>query len=189
MGFYIQDDMWESVSELPRKTQDEVLGALVRLYFTGEPGELKAVSKSILTAFRDRVLLSKTRSDSGKQNGKQNESKTASKTKTKSNPPIKEGERERDKKESSNEDSKKTAPQRHRHGLYENVLLTDDDLAKLKAEFPDDWQDRIERLSEFIASKGVSYKNHLATIRSWARRDRQEAKGGGGDHDPVYSAL
>lgn len=24
MGFYIQDDMWEAVSELPRKTQDEV---------------------------------------------------------------------------------------------------------------------------------------------------------------------
>lgn len=92
------------------------------------------------------------------------------------------------KKEPSDEGSKK--PPRHRHGLYGNVLLSDDDLAKLKAEFPDDWQERIERLSEHIASKGTAYKNHLATIRSWARRDRQEAeKKGGGDHDPVYSAL
>lgn len=35
MGFYIQDDMWEAVSELPRKTQDEVIGSLARLFFEG----------------------------------------------------------------------------------------------------------------------------------------------------------
>lgn len=61
---------------------------------------------------------------------------------------------------------------RHKYGAYNNVLLSDTDLEKLKAEFPD-WQDRIERLSEYIASTGKSYKNHLATIRSWAKKDRQ----------------
>lgn len=69
---------------------------------------------------------------------------------------------------------------RHQYGEYKNVLLTDDELEKLKAEFPSDWQERIERLSCYIASKGTKYKNHLATIRNWARKDRgeQNAKDG-----------
>ena len=60
---------------------------------------------------------------------------------------------------------------RHKHGEYQNVLLTDEDMQKLQAEFPSDWQERIERLSEYMASKGASYKNHLATIRAWARKE------------------
>ena len=61
---------------------------------------------------------------------------------------------------------------RHEYGAYRNVLLSDEDLAKLREEFPD-WEARIERLSEYIASTGKSYKNHLATIRAWAKRDAQ----------------
>ena len=64
-------------------------------------------------------------------------------------------------------------PVRHKYGAYKNVLLSDTDLEKLKAEFPD-WQERIERLSEYIASTGKSYKNHLATIRSWAKKDNRQ---------------
>ena len=63
---------------------------------------------------------------------------------------------------------------RHKYGEYTNVLLSDTDLAKLKAEFPSDWQERIERLSAYMASTGKSYKNHLATIRNWAKRDSEE---------------
>lgn len=64
----------------------------------------------------------------------------------------------------------KEKPTRHKYGEYQNVLLTDEDLEKLKKEFLD-WSDRIERLSAYMASTGKSYKNHLATIRNWARRD------------------
>ena len=63
---------------------------------------------------------------------------------------------------------------RHKYGTYNNVFLSDTDLEKLKTEFPD-WQERIERLSEYIASTGKSYKNHLATIRSWAKKDNRQA--------------
>lgn len=62
------------------------------------------------------------------------------------------------------------------YGEYHNVKLTDEELAKLKAEFPD-WNERIERLSEYIDSKGDKYKNHLSTIRSWARRDKEKGNG------------
>ena len=69
---------------------------------------------------------------------------------------------------------KATKPVRHKYGEYKNVLLTDEDMEKLKAEFPDDWEKRIERLSDYIESTGKSYKNHLATIRNWAKRDKEK---------------
>ncbi len=62
-------------------------------------------------------------------------------------------------------------PTRHKYGSYKNVLFTDEEYAKLQAEYPTDYSERIERLSEYIASTGKSYKSHLATIRSWARKD------------------
>ena len=68
-------------------------------------------------------------------------------------------------------------PVRHKYGAYKNVLLSDEDYTKLQAEFPRDWSERVERLSEYIASTGKSYKNHLATIRSWARKDKPKSSG------------
>ena len=67
---------------------------------------------------------------------------------------------------------------RHKYGEYSNVLLTDSDMQKLKEEFPTDWEERVERLSAYMASTGKRYKNHLATIRNWARRDRSGNKVG-----------
>ena len=62
---------------------------------------------------------------------------------------------------------------RHRYGLYRNVLLSDAEFQSLKEQFPGDYSARIDRLSEYMASCGKAYKNHLATIRSWARKDAQ----------------
>lgn len=67
----------------------------------------------------------------------------------------------------------KVNKERHQHGEYNNVLLTDDDFEKLKSEFPADYQERIDNLSAYMKSKGVSYKDHLATIRNWARMDKK----------------
>lgn len=65
-----------------------------------------------------------------------------------------------------------TKPTRHKHGMYNNVLLTDEEYAKLQVEFPHDYTDRIDRLSEYIESTGKKYKSHIATIRAWSRRDK-----------------
>ena len=68
---------------------------------------------------------------------------------------------------------KKQKPPKHKYGEYNNVLLSDDELEKLKSEFPD-WEDRIERLSEYIAQKGNKYKSHYVTIKAWARKDKEQ---------------
>ena len=70
----------------------------------------------------------------------------------------------------------KAKPIRHKYGEYKNVLLSEDQMEKLKTEFPNDYQERIERLSEYCESSGKTYKNYLATIRSWARKEKSEPK-------------
>ena len=79
-------------------------------------------------------------------------------------------------------------------GIYDNVTLSPSDLEKLKKEFPNDYNERIDRLSEYMESSGKTYKNHLATIRNWARREAaaepQEAnKGSSFDTDDFFEAA
>ena len=69
-------------------------------------------------------------------------------------------------------------PVKHKYGEYKNVLLSDEELEKLSTEYYD-YEERIERLSSYVASTGKKYKSHYATIRNWARKDTQVTK-------PVY---
>ena len=82
-------------------------------------------------------------------------------------------------KEEEIREKKRTKPQvvRHKYGEYNNVLLTDEELIKLKEKIPN-WQDFIERLSGYIASTGKRYKSHYVTMLNWYRRDgqRQQAQ-------------
>ena len=68
---------------------------------------------------------------------------------------------------------KKSKSVKHKYGEYNNVLLTDDELKKLKTEYSD-YEERIERLSSYVASTGKAYKSHYATIRNWARKDAEK---------------
>ena len=67
-------------------------------------------------------------------------------------------------------------------GRYGNVFLTEAEVAELQADFPAVWQEYIERLSEYMASTGKTYKSHAATIRRWAKEDRRKGKGGISDY-------
>lgn len=56
-------------------------------------------------------------------------------------------------------------------GEYENVKLDDEQYEKLMTEFPNDYEKRIQNLDDYIQSSGKKYKDHLATIRTWARKE------------------
>ena len=60
-------------------------------------------------------------------------------------------------------------------GRYQNVFLSAGELSELQADFPTVWQEYIERLSEYMASTGKTYKSHAATIRRWIADDRRKA--------------
>ena len=63
----------------------------------------------------------------------------------------------------------------HTYGHYQNVFLTDEELADLQASFPAVWEQYIEKLSEYMASTGKHYQSHAATIRRWAGEDAKKA--------------
>lgn len=87
------------------------------------------------------------------------------------------------------EEAKPPKPTRHKHGMYEQVLLTDEDYAKLKEEFPHDLSERIARLDEYIAMTGKKYKNHLSVIRAWARKDNQRRQPAAKSSNPFLDML
>ena len=79
-------------------------------------------------------------------------------------PPEIEIEKETDiKKESESE--------RELYGRYKNVSLTLSEYEQLKKDYPIYTDKYIEKLSEYMESTGKSYNNHLATIRSWLKKD------------------
>ena len=121
-----------------------------------------------------QVRLGKVRLELGKDRDRDRERQELESAHAPENLPIEIAENKNNKNNENdfnNSDNKK--PTRHKYGIYKNVFLTDEDMEKLKTEFPDDWQNRIERLSEYIASSGKTYKNHLATIRVWAKKDKE----------------
>ena len=62
----------------------------------------------------------------------------------------------------------------HAYGRYQNVFLTDEELADLQVSFPAVWEQYIEKLSEYMASTGKRYQSHAATIRRWAGEDAKK---------------
>ena len=58
-----------------------------------------------------------------------------------------------------------------RYGEYQNVFFTEEQYAKLIEEFPNDYKKRIQTLDDYIQTHGKKYKDCLATIRCWARKD------------------
>lgn len=57
------------------------------------------------------------------------------------------------------------------YGEYNHVKFTDIEYSKLKEEFPNDYNDWIKKVDEYVESKGIKeYKNNLLTIRNWAKR-------------------
>ncbi len=66
---------------------------------------------------------------------------------------------------------------KEKFGEFENVLLSADELRKLKSKFGDETENYIERLSSYIASSGKRYKSHYATILSWSQKDSKNSGG------------
>ena len=60
---------------------------------------------------------------------------------------------------------------RRRFGEYQNVFLSDGQLAALKADYPGRYEEYISRLSVYMASNDRHYANHYATIKKWLDED------------------
>ena len=57
------------------------------------------------------------------------------------------------------------------YGENGNVKFTDEEYEKVKAYFPKKKKKRIQALDDYIQSKGAKYKDFVATLKSWARKE------------------
>lgn len=75
-----------------------------------------------------------------------------------------------DKKENNRTHNKESEALR-RFGEFQNVFLSDGQLAALKADYPGRYEEYISRLSVYMASNDRHYANHYATLRKWLDED------------------
>lgn len=62
--------------------------------------------------------------------------------------------------------SDKSSASKHKYGEYKHVLLTDEELEKLKNEYSN-YEDLIKYLDEYIEMKGYKAKSHYLAIKKW----------------------
>lgn len=61
-------------------------------------------------------------------------------------------------------------------GEHGNVILLDREYKQLRELFPNDYRERVDRLSRYIATSGKKYVSHFATIVRWAKEDEEREK-------------
>jgi len=68
----------------------------------------------------------------------------------------------------------KTKQEKKIYGKFENVLLTDDEVSKLKTNLNGTFEKWIDALSFGIETHGYTYRSHYAAILNWIRRDEEK---------------
>ena len=167
-----------------RDLEDEQLGRLFRALFEKQLGNEVVLTNDIKIAFNfinNQMVVDnqkyKKKCETLKNNAKKGGAPKGNQNAKKQKQPNREKNNLNDNdNETIINDSLKEKiykKEKLRFGEFENVLLSDEELEKLKQRFPD-YKLRIEKLSNYIASKGDGYKNHYATILNWARNEKKE---------------
>lgn len=92
--------------------------------------------------------------------------------------------------ESIPESSSGTRPQKHKHGEYQHVLLTDEESSKLIADYGEaKYNAAVKFLDEYIEMKGYKAKSHYLAIRKWVmdaiKEREQKARSGTSDRHGI----
>ena len=162
------------------KLTDEQAGKLIKAIYeyveTGKMPELENVLDLVITPFKtvldkDKAKyeeVSKARAEAGSKGGKQKQTKD-SKTKQKKQLQTKDSNCDEYDNEYDNDLEKENI--KKNYGENGNVKFTDAEYEKVKAYFPNDYEERIQSLDDYIQSKGKQYKDFFATLRTWARKE------------------
>jgi hypothetical protein len=202
--FTFYDSFYRAVSRIKKKAdRADAYDAIVAYALYGIEPDMDTMPDAAAIAFevaKPNLDASRRKAANGKQGGKASkhtESKpeaNASKSEAngKQTESKQEARRETENSESKYKDKNKNKiKNKHKcvYGEYANVLLTEEELQKLQAEFPSHWQKLIDRLSGYMQSKGVKYTDHLATMRNWGRKDNLNTQPGSVSTAPVMGSL
>ena len=181
-SFVLYTSQYVAIKEL----EDEQLGRLFRALFEKQLGNEVVLTNDIKIAFnfinnqmvvdnqkykKKFETLKNNAKKGGAPKGNQNAKKQKQPNREKNNLNDNDNDNVTIINDSLKEKNKK---EKISFGEFKNVLLSEEELEKLKQRFSD-YELRIEKLSNYIASKGDRYKSHYATILNWARNEKKES--------------
>lgn len=211
MGMYIQDDFWEACECLPRKSQDELLGALVRLYFKGEDSPSLSISvKPIFVAFRDRVKLARKKSDAaharwGAQPYADSDAQVDAQTDAEADAQVNadamqtamqnEGSlNKREREKEKEKESKNNFPHKKGRSKFSPPTFEEAEAYRIEANLnqtdTSQFLDHYEA-NGWVQGRGKPVKDWKACMRNWNRRQNQwrQEKKGGADYGEYEGSL
>lgn len=81
------------------------------------------------------------------------------------------------------------AREKNAFGKFKNVFLTDEQLSELKTQFPTSYEEKINRLSEYMYQSGKNYQDHYLMILKWAQEDVKKENSSSFDIDEFFEAA
>lgn len=182
-SFVLYTSQYVAIKEL----EDEQLGRLFRALFEKQLGNEVVLTNDIKIAFNfinNQMVVDnqkyKKKCETLKNNAKKGGAPKGNQNAKKQKQPNREknnlNDNDNDNVTIINDSLKEKIykKEKFRFGEFKNVLLSEEELEKLKQRFSD-YELRIEKLSNYIASKGDRYKSHYATILNWARNEKKES--------------
>lgn len=181
-SFVLYTSQYVAIKEL----EDEQLGRLFRALFEKQLGNEVVLTNDIKIAFNfinNQMVVDnqkyKKKCETLKNNAKKGGAPKGNQNAKKQKQPNREknnlNDNDNDNEIIINDNLKeKNKKEKNSFGEFKNVLLSEEELEKLKQRFSD-YELRIEKLSNYIASKGDRYKSHYATILNWARNEKKES--------------
>ena len=166
LGFTDTDELVTTISTLSKETGLSVqqVRSAIRKMVDNKQITNKTTNKNTRISLYSSVLSNDLESEAtNKITNKQHTGKKEEKERTKE-------------KEERILEEKEKIYKKENFGLYGNVELSPLQMEKLQQEFPNDYQERIQRVDDYCQSYGKKYKDYLAVIRTWARRDGEKQK-------------
>ncbi len=71
--------------------------------------------------------------------------------------------------------SKSDKPQKHKHGEYKHVMLTDAEYESLSGKV-DNREQSIKNLDEYLETSNKKYKNHSLVMQNWDKKNKPESE-------------
>ena len=167
----------EAIKNLDKETKADFLDALCAYALDGEEIDDKGVVSALMSLVKPQIDANNRRYENGLRGGRpknQNKPKQ-NQNETKAKPNVNDNDNDNVNDNDKKKNKKEKEP-KHRRGEFGNVMLTDIEYEKIQERFPLDYDDKIDNLSNYLASTGKVYKSHYYTILSWARREAMKPK-------------
>lgn len=178
-SFIFYKSFFEAIEDLDNEAKVQLYDAICRLALYDEEIELTGVAMTMFKLIKPQLKANTKRFEDGKKGGRPkikttgyDEEKTTGFENKKPNNNVNDNVNVNvnlnnnitTSEETSTVDTAKAS--KKKYGVYKHVLLKDEELQKLKDEYPN-CEELITYLDEYIEMKGYKAKSHYLAIKKW----------------------